>query len=371
MSPLVSRSHIGVLIVLVVGLASTALAQAPAAFVQVDAVRIEPLVQTVPIIGRLVARQAGMIATPINGPVAELRVEVGDRIETDQIVAVLDTAMLTVQRDLAKARVAESQAALKTRKAEVALAQQDVKRLSRLKDSAATTRAAYDDALQAEVIAQARVAEAQASVATARANLRLVQINLDDAEIRAPYGAVVVQLLTEAGSYVKIGDDIVRVVADESLEVEADVPFERLAGLIPGTVIAMALDDGTAHQATVRAIIPEENHLTRTRAVRLAPQFGAIDKPLAVDQSVTLQIPVGIPRPVLTVHKDAVIQRGGKSIVYVVHDDTAQSRTIQLGESVGSRFEVVSGLSEGDMTVIRGNERLRPNDKVQIAPQSS
>jgi len=213
------------LAVLVIGLVGTVHAQAPAALVQVDAVRTEPLAQTVPIIGRLVARQAGTIATPINGPVAALRVEVGDRIETGQIVALLDTAMLTVQRDLTQARIAESQAALKTREAELALAQQDVKRLARLKDSAATTRAAYDDALQADVIAQARVAEAQASVATARANLRLVQINLDDAEIRAPYGGVVVQRLTEAGSYVKIGDDIVRVVADQSLEVEADVPF--------------------------------------------------------------------------------------------------------------------------------------------------
>jgi len=359
------------LAVLVIGLVGTVHAQAPAALVQVDAVRTEPLAQTVPIIGRLVARQAGTIATPINGPVAALRVEVGDRIETGQIVALLDTAMLTVQRDLTQARVAESQAALKTREAELALAQQDVKRLARLKDSAATTRAAYDDALQADVIAQARVAEAQASVATARANLRLVQINLDDAEIRAPYGGVVVQRLTEAGSYVKIGDDIVRVVADQSLEVEADVPFERLQGMTPGTMVAMALDDGTAHHATVRAIIPEENNLTRTRAVRLIPKFGTTDKPFAVNQSVTLQIPVGVPRPVLSVHKDAVIQRGGSSIVYVVQDDTAQIRTIQVGESVGSRFEVVSGLSEGDVVVIRGNERLRPNDKVQIAAQSS
>jgi RND family efflux transporter MFP subunit len=353
------------------GLTGTVQAQAPAALVQIDTVRIEPLAQTVPIIGRLVARQAGTIATRINGPVAALRVEIGDRIKTGQIVAVLDTAMLTVQRDLTQARVAESQAALKTRKAELALAQQDVKRLARLKDSAATTRAAFDDALQAEVIAHAQVAEAQASIATARANLRLVQINLDDAEIRAPYGGVVVQRLTEAGSYVKIGDDIVRIVADQSLEVEADVPFERLAGLTPGTVTAMALDDGTVHHAIVRAIIPEENNRTRTRAVRFAPKFGTTHNPLAVDQSVTLQIPIGVPRPVLSVHKDAVIQRGGNSIVYVVQEDTAQIRTIQLGESVGSRFEVVSGLSEGDVVVIRGNERLRPNDKVQIAAQSS
>ena len=55
-----------------------ALAQQAAA-VGVDEVRMEPLSQTVPVIGRLVARQSGIVAARIGGPVADMRVSVGDR----------------------------------------------------------------------------------------------------------------------------------------------------------------------------------------------------------------------------------------------------------------------------------------------------
>ena len=73
----------------------------------------------------------------------------------------------------------------------------------------------------------------------------------------------------------------------------------------------------------------------------------------------------------LSVHKDAVTRQGPKSMVFVVVDGTAQIRDVRLGEPVGNRFEVVGGLDEGDQVVIRGNERLRPNDKVRIGGAAS
>jgi len=158
----------------------------------------------------------------------------------------------------------------------------------------------------------------------------------------------------------------VRMIADRSLEIEADVPYRRLTGLNLGTTLKATLDDGSDHIAVVRAIIPEENPLTRTRAVRFVPRFNAIDRPLAADQSVTVHIPVGAARTVLTVHKDAIIKRGRKSLVFVAADGSVEQREISLGEAVGSRFEVLSGLEKGEVVVVRGNERLRQGDKVRI-----
>jgi multidrug efflux pump subunit AcrA (membrane-fusion protein) len=116
----------------------------------------------------------------------------------------------------------------------------------------------------------------------------------------------------------------------------------------------------------LRAIVPVENPLTRTRAVRFVPRFNAIGRPLAADQSVTVHIPVGAARSVLTVHKDAIIKRGPKSLVFVAIDGSVEQREIQVGEAVGSRYEILGGLEKGDVVVVRGNERLRPGDKVRI-----
>ena len=77
-----------------------------------------------------------------------------------------------------------------------------------------------------------------------------------------------------------------------------------------------------------------------------------------------VKVPVGAARNIMAVHKDAIIRRGANAIVYVVVDNIANPRPVELGEAVGVKFEVLSGLSDGDSVVIRGNERLRPGASV-------
>lgn len=355
----------------VLGMSSeAALAQNDSARVRVDAVKTEPLDQTVPVIGRLVARQAGVVSARINGPVERFLVEVGDRVEVGDVIAVLTKDSLEARRDLAASQLAEAEAQVKTKEASLALARQEARRLEGLKESAAFNQSRYEDVQQEVAVARAEVAEAEANAQTYSAEMRLAEINLNYAEVVAPYPGVIAQRRTEAGAYLQVGDPVVDMIADGTLEIEADVPFRNVVGLEPGTAVRFGLDDGTKHWAIVRALVPEENPLTRTRTVRFVPEFGETLGPLAADQSVTVQIPTGAPRTVVSVHKDAVIKRGEQSIVYVVAKGSAQLRTVRLGEAVGSRLEVLDGLNDGDLVVVRGNERLQPGDKVSIDKES-
>ncbi len=353
--------------------AAAAWGQQNEASVRVDAVRSEPLTQTVPVIGRLVAQQAGSVAARISGPILEFRVQVGDRVNAGDIIAVLDSSTMKAERDLAAAGLALARAELDTRKAEIALAQQELQRIEGLKKSAAFSQARFDDVRQQVVIAEAGAREAEASVTSARARLRLAEINLANTEVKAPYEGVISRRLTEAGAYAREGDPLVNMIADQALEVEADVPSNRLMGLTADTELTGRLDNGT-FRARVRAIIPDENPLTRTRAVRFVPELGRDSAAghglLANEQSVTMQVPVGARRQIVTVHKDAIIQRPDGVIVYMVADGKAQPRPVILGEAVGPRFEVLDGLSEGELVVVRGNERLRPGMAVRVEDAS-
>jgi multidrug efflux pump subunit AcrA (membrane-fusion protein) len=100
--------------------------------------------------------------------------------------------------------------------------------------------------------------------------------------------------------------------------------------------------------------------------VRLEPQFAEGQKNLAAGQSATVMVPVGEAREVLSVHKDAIVQRRSGDIVFVVEDGKANARPVRLGESVGGRFEVLDGLEAGESVVVRGNERLRDGQAVTI-----
>ena len=334
--------------------------------VQVDAVKIEPMVQTMPIIGRLVARQAGVVASRIEAPVAVVKVDVGDYVKKNEVLAVLVSDRLKWERELKAAKVAESKAKIATAKAKLALAKQELRRLERLRKSPAFSQARFEDKRLEVTSYQTSVVEAEARLRSARANLRMAEVDLRYTLIRAPYNGVVTVRHTIAGAYLKEGQPVVTLVSDEDLEFEADVPSNRISGLVSGVEVDFELEDKTRHRATVRAVVPEENPRTRTRIVRFVPAFNGTDMRFAANQTATLHLPIGKKRMVVTVHKDAVVNSRGNQIVFVVEKRRARARKVHLGEAVGGRFEVLSGLEVGEMVVVRGNERLRDGKRVRI-----
>ena len=335
--------------------------------VKVDAVRREALVQTLPVIGRFIAIQAGEVAARINGPVAEVMAEVGDRVAEGDVLVVISSESLEAMRALRAAVVDQQLSQIRVARAELKKAQLELQRLEKLRanESAAFQKARFDEMSQDVDRNLGDLGVAQAELAQARANLRLAEIDLEYASVRAPYPGVVTLRHTMAGAYLSIGDPVVTLVNDLDLEIEADVPAISINGLAAGTRVAFELADGSSYHAIVRAIVPEENPLTRTRPIRfsLPP---AHREHVAANQSATIQLPIGGEREGDTVHKDAVTRRQDKYVVYVVEDGIAQLRTITIGDAVGNRLEVRTGLEPGDLVVVRGNERLRPGQAVHI-----
>ncbi|MGF1625312.1 MAG: efflux RND transporter periplasmic adaptor subunit [Alphaproteobacteria bacterium] len=345
------------------GSRSPASAQGPA-LVVADAVVQEDMAQTTPVLGRLVSRQISEIATRVAGPVDEVLVDVGTEVSIGDALVVLDTNRLGLALDLATAEVAEREAALSATRSELTRAQQDLNRLASLRNSSAFNQASYDSQAMVAAAAEAAVRREQALLDRANASLEQATVDFGDTTITAPFPGVVAQRLVAAGAYVGVGQSVIRLVNHRDLELEADVPTERLLGLTEDVEIGFMLDDGTRHRATLRAIVPEENALTRTRRVRFVPTFGEVLKPLAANQSATVYVPIGLQQSVVTVAKDAVIASPAGSIVYVVADGVAELRPVQLGDAVGDRFQVLSGLAVGDQAVVRGNERLFPGQPV-------
>jgi RND family efflux transporter MFP subunit len=359
-------------LILLLGLAAApALAQEDIAQVGVDAVIVEPLAQTAPVIGRLVTTQAGTVAARINGAVDSVRVEVGDRVAKGDVLVVLVKNRMLALLDEIAADVEATYAAVEIATADAALAGQELDRLEalRAKESAAFSQARYDDARQAVAAANGALTEAEAGRIRAQASLRVAEIDLYNMEVRAPYDGVVTEKRTAAGEYVNVGNAVVALVNVNRLEIEADVPTERVGGLAPGLSVEFEVAGAGGYRAEVRAIVPEEDALTRTRPVRFVPDFGVDAGHFAANQSVTLILPVRQSDTVVTVHKDAVIHGEDGRYVYFVAKDSlgrpqAEPRPVVLGTTLGGRFEVISGLGDGDLVVIRGNERLYPFQKI-------
>lgn len=363
------------LMVAIVAFALALPAAAPAqeaTSVRVDAVTTEPFSQTVPILGRLVASQRGEVAARVAGAVERVEVQVGDRLAAGDVIADLDRDRLEGRAALARARVTAARAQIQADQAQLSLLEQERRRLLRLRESAAFSPAQLEDKRQEIEAASARITRAEAQLDEARADLALAEDDLADSVIRAPYPGVVTARYVSAGDYLNPGEPVVALLDDGSLEIEADVPSARVRNLDEGDEVAVRFGGDEGATAVLRAIVPDENPLTRTVAVRFAIDAGAGGRFLATGQSVTLEIPVGEAREVVTVDKDAVLRRPGGATVYVAADGAAQPRSVALGEAVGDRFVVEDGLAAGELVVVRGNERLRPGQAIAYeTPQTA
>ncbi len=344
----------------------TADAQRRAALVSVDEVIKEPLRQSQPIQGRFIAKQEGTVPARTRGTVMEVHAFVGDRVSKGDPIATLDTDRLTAEANRRRAEVAYRAAQVDGSQARHKQASQELNRIRKLRRSAAFSQAKLDEQTNKLISAESEIAQYQALLATAEAELALAEIDLAYSVIRAPYDGIVTNRYKQKGTYVANGEPIVDLVDIGSLEIEVDVPASRIQGLTVGEVVAVETGAGQHYQATIRAVLPKENSLTRTRTVRLAPSFNPAETGAASGGAVTVSVPIGAKEPVLTVHKDAIIQRGGP-VAFVVKEGKAMMQPVTLGQSTGSRFVVQNGLAQGDSVIIRGNERLRPGQPVRIA----
>ena len=64
--------------------------------------------------------------------------------------------------------------------------------------------------------------------------------------------------------------------------------------------------------------------------------------------------------------KDGLVTSDNEKIVYIVKNNKVIKKKVVLGQSFKDQIEIVKGINEGDLVVVRGNENVRPNQLVKI-----
>ncbi len=365
----VTKTVLGLLLMLpmIAGHYAPAAAQRGPASVIVERVVVAGIEETTPVIAQLVGSVEANVAARRDGIVREVHFDVGDRISQGQELVRLDDELLRIQYENATAALQAALAGEEVATARMKLSRQAFERQSGLQGSAAFSKAQFEDLQQRAVEAQGELSRASAQVAVARAVKARVEYDIDHSVVRAPFDGIAMTRTAQPGQYVSLGGTIGDLLDMTGLEIEADVPVELLGGLSVGRIIEAKFADSVQVQASVRTILPEETVSTRTRPVRLDFELGGIPPYLlAKGTSVTLNLPVSAARDALLVPKDALVQgKGGGWTVFAVRDGQAILRPVTLGQANNDKLEVLSGLEEGDYVVVRGNERLRENQKIK------
>jgi RND family efflux transporter MFP subunit len=344
-------------------------AQGGPAAVGVETVSTRNISETVPVFAEVVTSREGTVASRIAGTVDAVNVLDGVSVEKGEVLVELDTELLDILARQAEARRGEAQAGITTAESNLQRAQNAFDRIERLRGSTSFSSSRFDDAQSDLFQARGLLAEAEARLKTAEANLAEARYQLERARITAPFSGIVLDVVTNPGEFISSGAPVVSLLDTQAFEIEASVPARYISVLQPGLSIIATTENGRELEMTVRVLLPVEDQATRTRPVRFtSPVLNGLDK-IAIGQSVTVSIPISAPREVLSVPKDALVQASGGWTVFVSEEGKAQPRRVEIGVALGDRFEVLSGLSEGELVVTRGNERLRPGQ--DISPMAS
>ena len=346
-----------------------AFAQGGPAAVYVDAARTTEMIDSAPVIGRLVANMESAVAARAEGVVAHVSVEIGDEVKAGEELARLDVTLHEIELQSARAALRRAESGVDAAEAAVQLRRQGLERAGQLQGSTAFSRGQFEDRQQELLEAEGQFSRAVADVDSAKAAMARAEYSVTHSQILAPFSGVVLERMVNPGQYISTGETVARLLSLHALEIEADVPSEYLASMRPGLDVAARTAAGEEIAAKLRAVIPLESVDTRTRAARFsfdADQTEAFA--MAPGATVTVHLPVSAAGTVITASKDALVQGQGGWVVYVVQDGAAQLRPVTIGAASGARIEILSGLEAGEWVVVRGNERLLPGQEVTPIP---
>ena len=328
-------------------------------------VAVADLESTLQISGNLVPQTRVAVAAKLPGTLSSVRVDIGDRVGAGQVVALLDRREIDAQVDAAEATVNVAHAGVEAAEAALANAELERDRAQNLFDRGALPRQRLDAAETARRSSAAQRDLARANLAQAEAALRRAREVQRDATLTSPIDGVVVERHYDAGSLVGPGDDPVVVVADlRVMKLEAGVSeleAGRLRVGMPARVKAQARPEDV-FEGRVAAIAPEVD--ARNRHFRIEVRINNPGAQLLSGMYGSAAIPLERVQQVVAIPRDAVITRDGKRVAVRLEGDTVRDVPVTEGLTDGRLVQIASGLQAGDTILSDARQDIAAGTKV-------
>ncbi len=337
--------------------ASNASSSPPARAVRVEVVTPREVVTSLRVPGLVEAAARIELAFRVTGFVARFDVDAGDRVEVGQVLAELESEEF-------ERAVRSAHAALARVEAQARDAEQTFRRQQRLLAESTTSQQTLDRARTAHDVARARRDEA-------RVQLEEAEDRLAKATLRAPVAGLIERRLLEPHELATEQTPVLVLTQLETVKVRAAVADARAAELRPGApaLVTTPLQPGHRFEGRIARIDLAADPGTRTVPfeVELPNPELALRPELVVD----VVVPTGEPEMLVLVPLACVLRDVDTRPFCLVVDGEGEDlraarRPVELGAIHGERVAVAAGLVPDERLVVRGEEVLRPGDRVRV-----
>lgn len=364
--------------------AEKASAAAPAREIAVAVATVEQrnLPRTIQVTGSLHAYEAVTVSTEVEGIIARVYHDLGDRVSKGQLLAEVDARELALQLQRAEAALAEALAQLGIAderaplpdEAEVAVVQQArakrdearlrFNRMQSLQKKGVVSQQQYDEAEVGLRVAEAQYESALetvrrlvAAVGQHRASVALARKKLDDARVLAPIAGSIEERLISAGEYVKVNQPAFRMVQTRPLKLRAEVLEKEVPVVRVGMPLHVRVDafPGRTFEGRLTRISPTVDVQNRTFAIEgTLPNAEGLLKPGTFAR---ITLIVGEHQAVV-IPRRAVYELAGVKKAFVVSDGKIDERPVELGQELGDHVQVVSGVRAGEEVAVSNLAKL-------------
>jgi RND family efflux transporter MFP subunit len=295
----------------------------------------------------------------VSGYVKSMKVDIGDRVQPGQLLAVLEVPELVDELDHAVATRARAEADY--RDAHLAYT-----RLLAVNKEHPNLIAQQD-----LDTAEAHDATGQGALAAARSDVNKYQTLVAYTRITAPFGGVITKRYADPGALIQAGTasntqamPLVRISDNSLLRLDFPVSVDYVRGIRLDAPVSARVDSlgGREFTGRIARFADKVDDATRTMVVEMEVPNQALELVPGMYATVTLRVE---QRPHALAIPIEAVPPGGKSVLVVDSSDKVQERSVTLGLETPSRYEVLTGLDEGDRVIVGNSGQLVAGTKVE------
>ncbi len=358
--------------------AAAAKAAEPVA-IRMVAAEIRKVEKTISVTGSLLPDETVSVSAEVPGRVVAIRADFGQRVKKGDVLAEIDTQELALQRERAKASLAQALARAGLRPGQEDATPETTPSIRQAAAQFEDARSKYENAaklVKTGDIAQERFNEIDkalqarqaaleatrdelrvllASIQALRAEVRLAEKRLNDAVVRAPFDGAVTARLISPGQYTKENTPILTLVKTNPLRLRADIPESIAMGVRVGTTLSFTTD--AAPGVTFHAVVREMNPSLDARSRSLAAEARLLENDARLKPGMFVQVRLVTARDasVVAVPKDAIYTVAGLTKIFVIRDGKAVEIRLTPGQEVDGWVEAPGGLVRAGELVATSN----------------
>jgi RND family efflux transporter MFP subunit len=299
------------------------------------------------------------VRSKLSAVVHKVTVREGDSVVPGQVLVELETAPL-------RALLAEREAGLASAKANLEQAKRTRDANAQLVERNFITQSAFDSA-DSTYQAQA------ANVAAAQAQLAQVQLQIDDAVVRAPIGGAIARRFVQDGEKVGMDAQLVSIVDLSRLEVQAQAAVSDVARVMPGAPAIVQIEglSGQSFKGRVDRINPSAD--PGSRSIDLYVSFANERNIVRSGMFANVRLHLESDREATTLPLSAIQEDGGQPVAWAIKDGHLARRVVSVGrkDQQAQLAEVLGGVAMTDEVLATRFDNLKDGAPVRIVDMAA